>query len=156
MSSIERVCAEYAGWLRDFLPAGYLEDPGRFRFDEELRRRYQQEACEAGWLVPQWPRGLGGRDLGPLEAVAVRVQAAAPFATLPSLVKQAVLDITAGAKTSAAFNGQTKYIRVVCEAQCAISGTGLVATVNDVLLPALRPEYFGVQGGKTISVILAP
>jgi alkylation response protein AidB-like acyl-CoA dehydrogenase len=76
MSSIERVCAEYAGWLRDFLPAGYLEDPGRFRFDEELRLRYQQEACAAGWLVPQWPRGLGGRDLGPLEAVAVRVQAA--------------------------------------------------------------------------------
>jgi alkylation response protein AidB-like acyl-CoA dehydrogenase len=76
MSSVERVCAEYVEWLRDFLPADYLERPERYRFDEDLRRRYQREACDEGWLVPQWPHGLGGRGLEPLEAVAVRVQSA--------------------------------------------------------------------------------
>jgi alkylation response protein AidB-like acyl-CoA dehydrogenase len=76
MSSVERVCAEYVEWLRAVLPDDYLERPERYRFDEELSRRYQREACEEGWLIPQWPRGLGGRGLEPLEAVAVRVQSA--------------------------------------------------------------------------------
>ena len=76
MSAVDRVCAEYADWLRELVPAGYLERPDAFRGDAELRRRYQREACAEGWLVPQWPRGLGGRDLDPLESVAVRVQAA--------------------------------------------------------------------------------
>ena len=89
------------------------------------------------------------------EFAIFRVQAAAPFATLPALVQQPVLDLTGGAKTSAAFNSQTRYIRIVCEMQCTVSAAG-VATVNSILLPALKPEYFGVQSGKTISVILAP
>jgi hypothetical protein len=44
---------------------------------------------------------------------------------------------------------------VVCEAQCAIAGSG-TATVTDILLPPYTPEYFGVQPGSTISVIAAP
>jgi len=89
------------------------------------------------------------------EFVAIRVEAAAPFATLPALARQTPLDISTGAKTSAVFNMQTRYIRIVCEVQCAVTAAG-TATPSDILLPALRPEYFGVQGGKTISVILAP
>jgi len=82
--------------------------------------------------------------------------ARAPFATLPALVRQPVMILSgAPAKTSQTFNVQTKYIRIVCEAQCAISGAG-VATTADILLPAMRPEYFGVSGGRTISVIAAP
>jgi alkylation response protein AidB-like acyl-CoA dehydrogenase len=76
MNAVDRVCSEYAEWLRGFLPGDYLEHPDRYRFDEDLRRRYQREACVEGWLVPQWPLGLGGRGLEPLEAVAVRVQSA--------------------------------------------------------------------------------
>jgi hypothetical protein len=89
------------------------------------------------------------------EFAIVKVQAAAPFATLPALIRQPVLDIAVGAKTSALFNSQTRYIRIVCEVQCAITADA-VATTADILLPALKPEYFGVQGSKTISVIAAP
>jgi len=85
-----------------------------------------------------------------------RAQAAAPFATLPALVRQPVMILSGvPAKTSQVFNAQTRYIRVVCELQCAISGAG-VATTADILLPAMKPEYFGVNGGRTISVIAAP
>jgi hypothetical protein len=89
------------------------------------------------------------------EFSVARVEAAAPFASLPSAVKQTPLDITSSAKSSAPFSPQTRYIRVVCEVQCAISATG-TATINDIMLPALRPEYFGVLPGKTLSVIAAP
>jgi hypothetical protein len=44
---------------------------------------------------------------------------------------------------------------VVCEVQCTIRAGGN-PTVNDILLPALKPEYFGVAPGSTISVVAAP
>jgi hypothetical protein len=79
------------------------------------------------------------------------------MAALPALALQSTLDLTDGtAKTSAAFGGQTRYIRIVCEVQCAVRGDGTAATTSAILLPALGPEYFGVQPGATISVIAAP
>jgi hypothetical protein len=78
----------------------------------------------------------------------------AQIAPLPALARQN-LDTTGGVQTSAAFGRGTFFIRVVCEVQCAIAGTG-TATVNDTLLPAYTPEYFGVQPGSTISIIAAP
>jgi hypothetical protein len=79
------------------------------------------------------------------------------MAALPALALQSTLDLTDGtAKTSAAFGGQTRYIRIVCEVQCAVRGDGTAATTSAILLPALGPEYFGVQPGSTISVIAAP
>lgn len=77
------------------------------------------------------------------------------IATLPSLVNQSTLDISGGVQNSAAFNAQTKYIRVVCEVQCAVKG-GSGATTSDMLMPAFGAEYFGVQPAGTISVIAAP
>lgn len=90
------------------------------------------------------------------EFVALKVQAAAPFASLPAYVIQPPLDVVVSVKTSAPFSPQTRYIRIVCEMQCAITMSGQAATANDILLPALRPEYFGVQPGKTLSVISVP
>jgi hypothetical protein len=82
---------------------------------------------------------------------------AGQMAALPALALQSTLDLTDGtAKTSAAFGGQTRYIRIVCEVQCAVRGDGTAATTSAILLPALGPEYFGVQPGSTISVIAAP
>jgi hypothetical protein len=81
-------------------------------------------------------------------------QGQAQIAPLPALIRQN-LDTTGGVQTSAAFSKATFYIRVVCEVQCAIAGTG-AATANDLLLPAYTPEYFGVQPGSTISIIAAP
>jgi len=77
------------------------------------------------------------------------------MAAIPSITTQSTLDISGGVQSSAAFNAQTKYIRIICEVQCAISGSG-TATTSSTLLPALSPEYFGVQPGATVSVIAAP
>lgn len=80
----------------------------------------------------------------------------AQIAALPSLVDQSTLDLSGGtAQTSAAFGGQTRFIRIVCEVQSAIRG-GATATASSMLLPALSPEYMGVQPGATVSVIAAP
>ena len=88
------------------------------------------------------------------EFAAVRQQAAAPFAQLPAVASQ-MIDVSAGAASSAAFQKTTRYIRVTCEVQCAIKIRSL-ATPADLIMPALRPEYFGVAPGDTLSVILAP
>jgi hypothetical protein len=89
------------------------------------------------------------------EFAAVKVEAPAPFANLPALVHQPVLDVAAGAVTSAPFNAQTRYIRIVCETRCAIR-VGATATPSALLLPAYLPEYFGVPPGQTISIVAAP
>jgi hypothetical protein len=79
----------------------------------------------------------------------------AQIAAIPSLRNQSTLDISGGVQSSAAFGSDTTFIRIICEVQCAIKGGG-TATTSDTLLPALSPEYFGVQAGATISVIAAP
>jgi len=79
----------------------------------------------------------------------------AQVAPLPSLTNQSTLDISGGVQSSAAFGGGTRYIRIICEVQCAVKG-GSGATTSDMLIPALLPEYVGVQPGATISVIAAP
>jgi alkylation response protein AidB-like acyl-CoA dehydrogenase len=70
------VVAEYRAWLDSFLPADYDERTSDYRRDIGLRRRHQAAAFEAGWLVPQWPRTMGGRGLGPMETVAVALERA--------------------------------------------------------------------------------
>ena len=91
------------------------------------------------------------------EFAAGRVEAAASFAQLPALASEArePIDLSDGASKTFTTNAQTRYIRIVSEAQCALS-TDSKATVNDILLPALTPEYFGIPGGASISVILVP
>src|SRR5215472_7088954 len=69
-----------------------------------------------------------------LSSVANAGGGALQMAKLPAVAKQQV-DTTGGVQSSAAFNGSTRFIRVVCEVQCAISGSG-TATATDLLLPA--------------------
>jgi hypothetical protein len=66
-----------------------------------------------------------------------------------------MLDVTTGAQSSQAFQKTTRYIRITCEVQCAIKIRSL-ATPADLIMLALRPEYFGVSPGDTLSAILAP
>jgi hypothetical protein len=90
------------------------------------------------------------------EFTTSRVEAAANIATLPSLHKQPAVDLRDGlVKYFQATNPTTRYVRIMCEVQCAISSTG-PASVDDIVLPLLHPEYFLVSGVQTISVILAP
>jgi alkylation response protein AidB-like acyl-CoA dehydrogenase len=66
----------YVGWLASFLPADYYDRYAEHRWDLGLRRAHQEAAFEAGWLQPTWPRALGGQDLGPVEAMTVRLESA--------------------------------------------------------------------------------
>ncbi|MCK1465731.1 hypothetical protein IVB34_47460 [Bradyrhizobium sp. 2] len=63
------------------------------------------------------------------------------MAALPSLTDQATLDISGGVQSSAAFNAQTKYIRITCEVQCAVK-VGGTATTSSLPIGAMSPEYF--------------
>ncbi len=65
----------FTRWLGEVLPADY-GDGTPYAGDWDLRRSYQRAAFEAGWLLPAWPVGLGGRGLGPLEALAVQLESA--------------------------------------------------------------------------------
>jgi alkylation response protein AidB-like acyl-CoA dehydrogenase len=65
--------AEARDWLQAFLPADYRARFAQYRLDVEFRRAYQQAAFEAGWLVPGWPRELGGRELTALQELFVKV-----------------------------------------------------------------------------------
>ncbi|MDQ1698054.1 MAG: hypothetical protein QOJ03_3407 [Frankiaceae bacterium] len=67
---------EYGAWLTDFLPADYDDRYADYRWDISLRRAHQVAAFEAGWLQPAWPTEHGGRSLGPLEALTVRLESA--------------------------------------------------------------------------------
>lgn len=90
---------------------------------------------------------LGGTNSGGVPA---------QIASLPAVAIQSTLDISGGAQTSSAFNANTRFIRVICEVQCALRGDGVTATTSSILLPAFSAEYFGVLNGATISVIAAP
>lgn len=71
-----QVREEYVAWLTGFLPADYAERYDVYRWDMALRRDHQLAAFEAGWLQPTWPREQGGRSLGPVEAMTVRLESA--------------------------------------------------------------------------------
>lgn len=68
---------EYRAWLDAFLPPDYYgERYADYRWDLGLRRAHQEAAFEAGWLQPTWTPEHGGRELGPAEAMAVRLESA--------------------------------------------------------------------------------
>ncbi|HST42433.1 MAG TPA: hypothetical protein VLK58_23135, partial [Conexibacter sp.] len=58
------VRAEAGAWLEAWLtaPEHRTDDP---RLDLAWRSAYQRDAYDAGWLVPSWPAGEGGRGVGP-------------------------------------------------------------------------------------------
>ncbi|TDB98196.1 acyl-CoA dehydrogenase family protein [Actinomadura sp. 7K534] len=70
------VLAEYADFLAGVLPGDYAERVDHYRHDDRLRTDFQVAQFEAGWLVPDWEPGLGGRSLAPGDALSVRIEGA--------------------------------------------------------------------------------
>lgn len=66
----------YKTFLDESLPADYAERYEHYRADEGLRRAFQVAEFENGWLIPEWPSGLGGRDLSLTDALDVRIYGA--------------------------------------------------------------------------------
>jgi len=67
------VVAEFGAFLDDFLPRDYAENYQRYRRDVALRREYQAAAFDEGWLIPEWGRDEGGRNLDGPQALAVKL-----------------------------------------------------------------------------------
>ncbi|MFK4041978.1 acyl-CoA dehydrogenase family protein [Nonomuraea wenchangensis] len=70
------VTSEFEAFLDGFLPADYAENYRRYRRDVKLRTEYQAAAFDAGWLVPEWGPGEGGRGLSVPDALAVKLAGA--------------------------------------------------------------------------------
>jgi len=70
------VLEEYRAFLAKTLPPDYDDHYQQYRGDEKLRTDFQAACFDAGWLVPEWPRELGGRELSLPEALAIRIEGA--------------------------------------------------------------------------------
>ena len=76
-----------------------------------------------------------------------------PTGQEPALAEQ-VVNITAGSVQSAAFNANTKFIRVHTDAICSYEiGASPTATANTPRMAANTTEFFGVVGGHKIAII---
>lgn len=76
----------------------------------------------------------------------------------PSL-QQTPVDFSGGAASSAPFGSHTRFVRIICDAQCSVKfgAVGQSAPTNaNMPLGAMTPEYFGVAAGQIISVISNP
>jgi hypothetical protein len=77
----------------------------------------------------------------------------APISQEPPLAEQTVA-IGGSSAQSAAFNANTRYIRVHTDAICSVLiGTNPTATAEKKRLPADSVEYFGVSPGSKLAVI---
>ena len=78
-----------------------------------------------------------------------------PVATNPGVTIQNI-SFTATAGVSAAFDRDTKLVRVISDADCRILfGANPTAVVTDMLLKAGSVEYFGVTPYIKISAVAA-
>lgn len=103
------VRADYATWLSDFLPADYYDNYSDYRWDYELRKSHQLASFEAGWLQPAWLPEHGGRSLGPLEALTVRLESAMRAAPkLPNI--QGVGVVAPGLRAFGTPEQQERYL----------------------------------------------
>lgn len=75
----------------------------------------------------------------------------AQVAVVPPIAVQ-VVDFTAGAASSAAFNAKTRFVRLHADAICSIRFDG-VATTAYPRMAADQTEYFGVESSIQVSAI---
>lgn len=74
-------------------------------------------------------------------------------ASLPAITTQKVT-ISATTAQSAALNADTKFVRVLTDANCCIiAADNPTATTSDLPLTAEGAEYFGVIAGQKIAAI---
>lgn len=88
-------------------------------------------------------------------ALPIDLNLATPqLAKLPGLADQVVT--YSGSTQSAAFSASTRFIRVHTDADCHIqAGANPTASVGHAKLIAGQTEYFGVNPGDKLAVILS-
>lgn len=75
----------------------------------------------------------------------------------PALANQTVA-IAGSSAQSAAFNNETRIIRIATDIACnvVVGGTNPTATTSSMRLATGQTEYFVVRPGDKLAVILAP
>lgn len=74
-------------------------------------------------------------------------------ASLPSITTQKVT-ISGTSAQSAALNADTKFVRLLADANCCVlAAADPTATTSNLPLTADAPEYFGVIAGQKIAAI---
>lgn len=77
----------------------------------------------------------------------------AQIATEPAIANQTV-SIGGTSAQSAAFNTETKFVRLYADVACCVSfGANPTSTNAKTALPVGSPEYFGVTPGHKVAVI---
>lgn len=77
-----------------------------------------------------------------------------PAGKEPSIVEQTPVAIGAASVQSAAFDEETRFIRIHTDAICSIAfGSNPTATSNSKRLAANQTEFFGVKPGDKVAVI---
>lgn len=75
------------------------------------------------------------------------------MAKQPSVAQQTVA-ISGTSAQSAAFDANTKYVRIHTDAVCSfLFGSDPTATTSDPRMAASQTEYFAVPGGYKVAVI---
>lgn len=71
---------------------------------------------------------------------------------------QTPVDFSGGVASSAAFDAKTRFVRIICDAQCSVKfgASPQTATNANAPLAAMVPEYLGVVPGQVVSVIANP
>lgn len=74
----------------------------------------------------------------------------------PPVATPQVIDFSGGATASAAFNAKTTFIRVHTNAICSLrfSTAGTAATTSYPRMAASSTEFYGVQPGDKVNVII--
>lgn len=79
---------------------------------------------------------------------------AVPVPVEPALVDQTPVAISGSSVQSAAFNADTKFVRIHTDAVCSIKfGSNPTASANSQRLGANDTQYYGVQPGHKVAVI---
>lgn len=80
-----------------------------------------------------------------------------PIAKEPG-TDQPVVDFSGGVALSAAFASTTRFVRIICDAQCSFKvGTNPTNATNaNAPMGAMQSEFIGVSAGDKISVIANP
>src|SRR5690348_103869 len=95
-SAGEALRGEALEWLESWIAAN-PSDQADPRTDLELRRRFQRDAYDAGWLLPAAPTGRGGRAVDPETELWIKLDFARrgapklPNVQGPGVVAQALL-----------------------------------------------------------------
>jgi alkylation response protein AidB-like acyl-CoA dehydrogenase len=144
---------EFRAFLADALPADYDARYRDYLDDEPMRTAFQAAEFDAGWLVPEWPRELGGRELPLGEALTIRIEGARR--RIPRQMNvQATGVVAPGIRRWGTPAQQEKYLRPTLRGEAwwalGMSEPGAGSDLAGLRTTAVRTEAGFVVNGQKV------